>query len=59
MLNVDALAQRIVDLIVTRERRDGKPYGTVVLAEGLAENLPSSVLEGAQTDDHGHIALAT
>ena len=38
-LDLDALADRIVDLMLTRERR-GKHYGTVVLAEGLAEMLP-------------------
>lgn len=58
VLDIDALAKRIVDLIVTRERRDGKHYGTVVLAEGLAENLPMSIIEGVQKDDHGHIALS-
>ena len=58
VLNLDALAQRIVDLIVTRERRDGKGYGTVVLAEGLGENLPASILEGISKDDHGHITLS-
>ncbi|MGB0646462.1 MAG: 6-phosphofructokinase [Bradymonadia bacterium] len=58
VLDLDALAQRIVDLIVTRERRDGKGYGTVVLAEGLGENLPASILEGISKDDHGHITLS-
>src|SRR4051794_7089773 len=40
-LSLDALVDRIVDLILTRERR-GKHYGTVVLAEGLAEMLPAA-----------------
>src|SRR3984885_185363 len=34
-LKLEALIDRIVDLILTREKR-GKHYGTVVLAEGLA-----------------------
>jgi 6-phosphofructokinase 1 len=55
-LNLDALAERIVDLIVAREQR-GKHYGTVVLAEGLAELLPESFLRGVARDDHGHISL--
>ncbi len=55
-LSIDALADRIVDLILTRERR-GKHYGTVVLAEGLAEMLPQTFLEGLPRDDHGHISL--
>ncbi|MCA9633197.1 MAG: 6-phosphofructokinase [Myxococcales bacterium] len=55
-LNLEALADRIVDLILTREHR-GKQYGTVVLAEGLAEMLPQSFLDGVSRDEHGHISL--
>ncbi|HEY0192082.1 MAG TPA: 6-phosphofructokinase, partial [Kofleriaceae bacterium] len=40
-LSLDALIERIVELIIARERR-GKHYGTIVLAEGLAEMLPAS-----------------
>ncbi len=55
-LNLDALADRIVDLIVRREER-GKHYGTVVLAEGLAELLPESFLRDVARDEHGHVSL--
>lgn len=55
-LNVDALAERIVHLILTREKRD-KHYGTVVLAEGLSELLPESALRSMPRDEHGHISL--
>jgi 6-phosphofructokinase len=55
-LDVGALADRIVDLILAREAR-GKKYGTVVLAEGLAELLPDSHLQGVARDDHGHVSL--
>jgi ATP-dependent phosphofructokinase / diphosphate-dependent phosphofructokinase len=55
-LSLEALADRIVDLMVTREKR-GKHYGTVVLAEGLVELLPPSFLESLPRDDHGHISL--
>jgi 6-phosphofructokinase 1 len=55
-LNVDELADRIVSLILTRERR-GKHYGTVVLAEGLAELLPQSFLDNLPRDEHGHLSL--
>jgi 6-phosphofructokinase 1 len=55
-LSLQALADRIVDLIITRERR-GKHYGTVVLAEGLAEALPDEHVEGVPHDEHGHISL--
>ncbi len=53
---MDRLADRIVDLILVREGR-GKLYGTVVLAEGLAEMLPEDYLRGVARDDHGHVSL--
>jgi 6-phosphofructokinase 1 len=55
---LSGLADRIVDLILTRERR-GKHYGTVVLAEGLAEMLPNAYIEALPRDPHGHIPLAS
>lgn len=55
-LDLNALADRIVDLIVAREAR-GKHYGTIVLAEGLAELLPLSFTESVGRDEHGHISL--
>ncbi|HEX2685005.1 MAG TPA: 6-phosphofructokinase [Kofleriaceae bacterium] len=55
-LSLDALIDRIVELIVTRERR-GKHYGTVVLAEGLAEMLPEPQIRDLPRDEHGHLSL--
>jgi 6-phosphofructokinase 1 len=55
-LNLEALADRMVDLIVSREQR-GKHYGTIVLAEGLAELLPEAYLKGVARDEHGHVSL--
>jgi 6-phosphofructokinase 1 len=55
-MNLDALNDRIVNLILTRERR-GKHYGTIVLAEGLAELLPERYLKGVGRDEHGHVSL--
>jgi ATP-dependent phosphofructokinase / diphosphate-dependent phosphofructokinase len=55
-LSMDRLADLIVDLIVSRERR-GKLYGTVVLAEGLAEMLPEAYLRSVARDEHGHVSL--
>ncbi|MCA9581568.1 MAG: 6-phosphofructokinase [Myxococcales bacterium] len=55
-LDLEALTDRIVDLILRREKK-GKHYGTVVLAEGLAEELPDSFLQNLPRDDHGHISL--
>jgi 6-phosphofructokinase 1 len=57
-LDVDALVDHIVDLVETRRGR-GKPYGVVVLAEGLTELLPDSALGGAPRDAYGHISFAT
>ncbi len=55
-LSLPALADRIVDLIQARERR-GKHYGTIVLAEGLAEMLPEQQIRDLPRDDHGHLSL--
>ena len=54
-LDLDRLADHVVDLILTRERR-GKPYGTVVLAEGLSERLPESYVRDHR-DESGHVSL--
>ncbi len=56
-LSLDALVDHIVDLMLTREQRR-KHYGTVVLAEGLAELLPDALIASLPRDDHGHISLA-
>ena len=55
-LSLDALVDRIVDLMEARERR-GKHYGTVVLAEGLTEMLPASQIKDLPRDEHGHLSL--
>jgi 6-phosphofructokinase len=47
---------KIVALIIAREKRE-KHYGTIVLAEGLAELLPDSFLKNLPRDDHGHLSL--
>jgi ATP-dependent phosphofructokinase / diphosphate-dependent phosphofructokinase len=55
-LSLEALVDRIVDLIIAREKR-GKHYGTVVLAEGLAEMLPETQIANLPLDEHGHLPL--
>lgn len=57
-LSLDALVDRVVDLVITREKR-GKHYGTIVLAEGLAEMLPDTQTKGMEShlDEHGHLPL--
>ncbi|MEO1338318.1 MAG: 6-phosphofructokinase [Myxococcota bacterium] len=56
-LDINKLADRIVNLILMREERDDKHYGTVVLAEGLSEMLPDNFIESLPRDEHGHIGL--
>ncbi|MGB5311010.1 MAG: 6-phosphofructokinase, partial [Polyangiales bacterium] len=56
-LSVTALVDRIVDVMLERERRD-QFYGTVVLAEGLAELLPDNSVVRMPRDEHGHIRLS-
>ena len=56
-LSVTALVDRIVDVMLERERRD-QFYGTVVLAEGLAELLPDNSVLRMPRDEHGHIRLS-
>ena len=58
MMNFDAVINRIVATMCTREREEDKPYGVVCLAEGLAELLPAAALEGIPRDAHGHITIS-
>jgi len=56
-LNLSALADRIVRLMIKREEVEKKGYGTIVLAEGLGEMLPQSYIENLPRDEHGHISI--
>jgi 6-phosphofructokinase 1 len=55
-LDLRKLADRIVELMVQRESR-AKHYGTVVIAEGLAEHLPTQAIANVERDPHGLISL--
>jgi 6-phosphofructokinase 1 len=57
VMKMDEVIRRIVATITARER-EGKEYGILVIAEGLAEFLPSSYLEGVGRDEHGHINIS-
>ncbi|QDU93356.1 6-phosphofructokinase [Lignipirellula cremea] len=57
IMNVDKVVDRIVRTMLARDK-EGKPFGVIVLAEGLAEFLPQSYLEGIPRDEHGHIAIS-
>ena len=57
VMNLDEVIRRIVLTMTTREK-EGKLYGVVVVAEGLAELLPYKYVEGVSRDDHGHIKIS-
>ena len=57
VMNMEEVIPRIVATMNARER-EGKKYGVIVIAEGLAELLPSSYLEGVDRDEHGHINIS-
>src|SRR5262249_35198633 len=56
IMDADKLVGEIVDVMLAREK-EGKEFGAIVVAEGLAEYLPSRFLQGAKFDEHGHISL--
>jgi 6-phosphofructokinase 1 len=58
VMNVDEVVSRIVKTMRVREEKEHKQYGVIVLAEGLAEYLPSEQLKGVPRDEHGHISIA-
>jgi 6-phosphofructokinase 1 len=58
VMKVDEVVKRVVRTMRVREDEEGKEYGVIVMAEGLAELLPMRYLEGIPRDDHGHIAIA-
>jgi 6-phosphofructokinase 1 len=57
IMKVDRLIDRIVKTMVAREN-EGKNFGVIVIAEGVAEFLPMKYLEGIPRDDHGHISIS-
>ncbi len=58
VMNVDAVIGRIVKAMRHREEVDGKEFGVIVLAEGLAEYLSDKYIADIPRDDHGHISVA-
>ena len=56
-MDLDRVVAQIVRTMLVREA-DGKEFGVVVLAEGLAELLPTEHLKGVKRDAHGHIAIS-
>ena len=56
-MDMERVIGRIVKTMLARES-EGKEYGTIVVAEGLAEYLPFAHVEGVERDDHGHINIS-
>ena len=57
IMDIAKLVDVMVKAMLAREA-DGKEFGVIVIAEGLAQFLPASYLEGVKFDEHGHISLA-
>lgn len=57
IMNMERVVDRIVDMMLKREK-EGKDFGVVILAEGLAEFLPEKYLLGVNRDEHNHIAIS-
>jgi hypothetical protein len=57
VMDVDRVVNRIVKTMTARDS-EGKHFGVIVLAEGLAELLPAKYLKGIPRDDHGHISIS-
>ncbi len=57
VMNIERVVERIVKTMTARDA-EGKHYGVIVMAEGLAEYLPHTYLGGIPRDDHGHISIS-
>ncbi len=55
---VDKVVKKLVATMRYREEVEGKEFGVLVLAEGLAEKLPMDLLGEVEYDPFGHIAVA-
>ncbi len=57
VMDIDKVVGWIVKAMQAREK-EGKEFGVIVLAEGLAEFLPNKSLQGIPRDEHGHISIS-
>ncbi len=57
IMDIERVVKRVVKTMLAREK-EGKNFGVIVMAEGLAEMLPKEMLKGIPRDDHGHISIA-
>jgi 6-phosphofructokinase 1 len=56
-MNVERVVNRVVKTMLARDQ-EGKEFGVIVMAEGLAEYLPMQYLDGVPRDEHGHISIS-
>lgn len=57
-MDIDQVIARIVRTMRVREEEEGKLYGVIVVAEGLAEFFSEAQLKDVPRDEHGHISVA-
>lgn len=58
IMDLGRVVDRIVKTVQTRKERDGKQFGVIVLAEGLAELLPWEFIRDVGRDEHGHLSIS-
>ena len=58
VMELNEVVKRIVATMRVREEAEGKEFGVIVLAEGLAELLPHQHIDGVARDEHGHITIS-
>ncbi|MEZ6062918.1 MAG: 6-phosphofructokinase [Planctomycetaceae bacterium] len=58
VMDIDKVVDKIVRVMKYRSEKQGKDYGVIVLAEGLAEFLSDDALKDVPRDEHGHISVA-
>jgi len=58
VMDLNEVVKRIVATMRVREEAEGKEFGVIVLAEGMAELLPHQHIDGVARDEHGHITIA-
>ena len=57
IMNLPEVVRRIVRTMLVREG-EGKEFGVIVVAEGLAELMPDRYIKHLPRDAHGHISVA-
>lgn len=58
VMDIDKVVEKIVRTMRYRQDKEGKEYGIICLAEGLAEFFSDEVIKDIPRDDHGHISVA-